>query len=209
MRGKVILNHLEPLSRRITPAYAGKSDHSESWNFHLTGSPPPMRGKVSASRGHVETVRITPAYAGKRLCKGTAPQCVRDHPRLCGEKETDIQARNKKAGSPPPMRGKEPRKACGDRQDGITPAYAGKSNIPKEVMHAHAGSPPPMRGKVQFLFQAAPKCRITPAYAGKSWIPITQFFNVQDHPRLCGEKQECCGVGSLPWGSPPPMRGKD
>ena len=24
MRGKVILNHLEPLSRRITPAYAGK-----------------------------------------------------------------------------------------------------------------------------------------------------------------------------------------
>ena len=29
MRGKVILNHLEPLLRRITPAYAGKRGTGE------------------------------------------------------------------------------------------------------------------------------------------------------------------------------------
>ena len=45
-----------------------------------------------------------------------------------------------------------------------------------------------MRGKDIQQRISQPEYGITPAYAGKSWIPITQFFNVQDHPRLCGEK---------------------
>ena len=65
-----------------------------------------------------------------------------------------------------------------------------------------------MRGKAGQPSKRIDGAGITPAYAGKSsrlpFIP-TSF---QDHPRLCGEKQECCGVGSLPRGSPPPMRGK-
>ena len=70
------------------------------------------------------------------------------------------------------------------------------------------GSPPPMRGKVPLVTSIAIVMGITPAYAGKSWIPITQFFNIQDHPRLCGEK--CTRYFSMrQWlGSPPPMRGK-
>ena len=45
-----------------------------------------------------------------------------------------------------------------------------------------------MRGKENMKQMCNFFFRITPAYAGKSWIPITQFFNIQDHPRLCGEK---------------------
>ena len=45
-----------------------------------------------------------------------------------------------------------------------------------------------MRGKENMKQLCNFFFRITPAYAGKSWIPITQFFNIQDHPRLCGEK---------------------
>ena len=65
-----------------------------------------------------------------------------------------------------------------------------------------------MRGKVRNAVYGVFVFRITPAYAGKSWIPITQFFNIQDHPRLCGEK--CTRYFSMrQWlGSPPPMRGK-
>ena len=90
MRGKVILNHLEPLSRRITPAYAGKSQFGRSIQFqskdhprlcgeklHITerfcndqGSPPPMRGKVVFHMEFVQHHRITPAYAGKSLFGG-------------------------------------------------------------------------------------------------------------------------------------------
>ena len=71
--------------------------------------------------------------------------------------------------------------------------------------------------------------RITPAYAGKRSSSLYYWSSVKDHPRLCGEKHQKCGV--LLWcegdhprlcgekppflrrcpdlkGSPPPMRGK-
>ena len=126
------------------------------------------------------------------------------------------------------MRGKVPIHDTVFFHVGITPAYAGKSmelssNIMVSKDHPRlcgekastkawelwgTGSPPPMRGKVRNAVYGVFVFRITPAYAGKSWIPITQFFNIQDHPRLCGEK--CTRYFSMrQWlGSPPPMRGK-
>ena len=106
MRGKVILNHLEPLSRRITPAYAGKStlgstvhspyeDHprlcGEKMKYQCTqwlflGSPPPMRGKAAKAFQWGSDLRITPAYAGKRKRFTILHELGQDHPRLCGEK---------------------------------------------------------------------------------------------------------------------------
>ena len=70
---------------------------------------------------------------------------------------------------------------------GITPAYAGKSDLMggfKMAQEDHprlcgekkwfmtkktfmAGSPPPMRGKVIFMMHTSAFSRITPAYAGK------------------------------------------
>ena len=50
-------------------------------------------------------------------------------------------------GSPPPMRGKV---LPGDPFQsffGITPAYAGKSQIRSDLFGDDEGSPPPMRGK--------------------------------------------------------------
>ena len=86
-----------------------------------------MRGKVQNLSKRIRTNRITPAYAGKSYRYSFRKICNKDHPRLCGEKETDIQARNKKAGSPPPMRGKATCLSHQERPAGITPAYAGKS----------------------------------------------------------------------------------
>ena len=131
----------------ITPAYAGKSvqnflpackpeDHprlcgekvfSQDFAFATPGSPPPMRGKAASVKTMQSPPRITPAYAGKRYTPKQKKRCRQDPPRLCGEKiggdTTDLQ----KAGSPPPMRGKEPERAAAYRPAGITPAYAGKS----------------------------------------------------------------------------------
>ena len=114
-----------------------------------------------------------------------------------------------------------------DRQ-GITPAYAGKSD--QEILGTRnaedhprlcgekssgivtsvppLGSPPPMRGKV-FKSCCIILCsRITPAYAGKSrkWTEIQ--LHTWDHPRLCGEKSVLVMRAESPLGSPPPMRGK-
>lgn len=71
--------------------------------------------------------------------------------------------------SPPRMRGKgiaddEARAAVG-----ITPACAGKSELPR-------------------FFSDVPG--ITPAYAGKRGMAAAQRLLNQDHPRVCGEK--CC-----------------
>ena len=76
--------------QRITPAYAGKSDHEnaskKSEEDHprirgekktisavpdrLSGSPPHTRGKAFALLIDKNLIRITPAYAGKSRGKG-------------------------------------------------------------------------------------------------------------------------------------------
>ena len=86
MRGKGGVKVLSATERRITPAYAGKSqqfpdrfrflvDHPRLCGEKLPriaagkatpGSPPPMRGKGGLLSGGSATERITPAYAGKR-----------------------------------------------------------------------------------------------------------------------------------------------
>ena len=86
-----------------------------------------MRGKANA--GHMNELlnRITPAYAGKRASLRRNPQIEWDHPRLCGEKQKPMRGTTTPAGSPPPMRGKAVPRKMQLLQNGITPAYAGKS----------------------------------------------------------------------------------
>ena len=70
------------------------------------------------------------------------------------------------------------------------------------------GSPPPMRGKVANSAPTTLDVGITPAYAGKS-VPVQCIFcQVEDHPRLCGEKVVHNLHIKRYTGSPPPMRGK-
>ena len=126
------------------------------------------------------------------------------------------------------MRGKGPCQALWQHVDGITPAYAGKRLRKDRRLTVHQdhprlcgekptfcifvkisrGSPPPMRGKAVQLPVVISTTRITPAYAGKS-IDISKWNgNIEDHPRLCGEKNSKSTGSSMAIGSPPPMRGK-
>ena len=126
-----------------------------------------MRGKAPIFFASSVIDRITPAYAGKSIGKPSAATTTQDHPRLCGEKHTDPDAIFRNQGSPPPMRGKDCIYFRSAVDNGITPAYAGKS---RSVRHSgiltqdhprlcgekafflmnsvsETGSPPPMRGK--------------------------------------------------------------
>ena len=75
------------MSRRITPAYAGKSLCGGQCGGFPIGSPPPMRGKDPHGAGRPEHFRITPAYAGKSMPQKLQIAAPWDHPRLCGEKK--------------------------------------------------------------------------------------------------------------------------
>ena len=187
MRGKEEFAKAEGIRIGITPAYAGKShfalpnkvciwdhprlcgekDRCGNCRNGKIGSPPPMRGKVLHFVQSTQRNRITPAYAGKRCVHAVFYCRFEDHPRLCGEKANHCAFRLQFAGSPPPMRGKEDCVYNHVCDEGITPAYAGKSSgswcqplsdrdHPRlcgeksrysVTLWITAGSPPPMRGK--------------------------------------------------------------
>ena len=52
------------------------------------------------------------------------------------------------------------------------------------------------------------KSGITPAYAGKRDLVISESGDIEDHPRVCGEKQSRQRCRMSRTGSPPRMRGK-
>ena len=152
------------------------------------GSPPRMRGKAYKHFSSSNTTGITPAYAGKRVRPCLTCFAHRDHPRVCGEKQS---------GCVP----------CSARFR-ITPAYAGKSQCRASLAHLHGdhprvcgekaqtaqqtetrkGSPPRMRGKGVQPRDKRVAVRITPAYAGKSPKSRPATGPERDHPRVCGEK---------------------
>ena len=56
------------------------------------------------------------------------------------------------------------------------------------ILFVDVGSPPHVRGKETAVVILACIDRITPACAGKSIDGFCDFFDIQDHPRMCGEK---------------------
>ena len=145
-----------------------------------------------------------------------------------GEKPTRRLHTYGKQGSPPRGRGKDNIKTsflCGAW---ITPAWAGKSTMPKAQRWAYGdhprvggeksrrsrsstttrGSPPRGRGKDMDEVADCTHVRITPAWAGKRrWWQSTDLWR-GDHPRVGGEKL-CFFQGDIGLkGSPPRGRGK-
>ena len=90
MRGKDVPKGQRLLVVGITPAYAGKSFQLSRCYVSWIGSPPPMRGKVLFAIAPVAFTRITPAYAGKSYKINRRRKRLWDHPRLCGEKCTQL-----------------------------------------------------------------------------------------------------------------------
>ena len=154
-----------------------------------------MRGKLTFMRYNSFHTRITPAYAGKTLCRQTTVRRLWDHPRVCGENARSLKRAQCVTGSPPRMRGKQRDKILVIKPFGITPAYAGKTNINRAARHnaedhprvcgenmglstakaTRTGSPPRMRGKHRNCRQYAYQHRITPAYAGKTYWATTSL----------------------------------
>ena len=115
--------------QRDHPRLCGEKVKILQFLLKVRGSPPPMRGKVLGLRTSGLLPRITPAYAGKSASDISAASFKRDHPRLCGEKPQQEDTRKNQRGSPPPMRGKVFFFDPEHLRIGITPAYAGKSDL--------------------------------------------------------------------------------
>ena len=126
VRGKQKIIKFYDERKRITPACAGKTAHTERPHgagkdhprvcgenprekgnrTNVRGSPPRVRGKLCATIGAPRASRITPACAGKTPCFRYNLRLRRDHPRVCGENLKSSRRALKTVGSPPRVRGK-------------------------------------------------------------------------------------------------------
>ena len=247
-RGKAAAGLRSPRSLGITPTHAGKRTRSwraygcpwdhpraggEKWFWTsipsgLVGAPPRRRGKVGLDGGLSEAVGITPAQAGKSKLALCTPSCPTDHPRACGEKNKELEGVWLPMGSPPHGRGKVMKANKKVKENGITPAWAGKSRecryaLTNEWDHPRVGgekgqacpctrkpqgSPPHGRGKAPHAVSCASWVWITPAWAGKRVRKPSCWLSVEDHPRVGGEKFLSFGGVWGVGGSPPRRRGK-
>ena len=178
--------------------------------FLTIGSPPRVRGKQINEKTFKVTGRITPACAGK-TSGGLKREVERkDHPRVCGENGANMNFENRREGSPPRVRGKPQHFPLMPYRLGITPACAGKTNVPQKFIRfvqdhprvcgeniefgsppiVAEGSPPRVRGKPYASGQVDTVTRITPACAGKTTYCNVARKETRDHPRVCGENRE-------------------
>ena len=120
-----------PTSSLLTqdhPRRCGENRHMTARNMKSPGSPPQVRGKLLGAKDAKLENRITPAGAGKTDYNSTIGLCRKDHPRRCGENQHSNVAAIPVTGSPPQVRGKPNSSLLQSRDNGITPAGAGKTS---------------------------------------------------------------------------------
>ena len=133
---------------------------------------------------------------------------VKDHPRVCGEKQWCLPVSLPGGGSPPRVRGKvsltnpslstsritpacagkrlKTSNDCGTKQD--HPRVCGEKLVESTRETREEGSPPRVRGKDRCMIGLVVCRGITPACAGKRISRYGCKILDQDHPRVCGEK---------------------
>ena len=186
-----------------------------------------MRGARFISHDSSSPQRIIPADAGSTGRRTRSGSLRRDHPRRCGEHQSQAARKGRGKGSSPQMRGAHGPIGSYPIRFRIIPADAGSTlarRFPDSQSRDHPrrcgehvrlsgrsgsgrGSSPQMRGAPCLLVGLSPSRRIIPADAG-STIAYTCFRDTtQDHPRRCGEHSLASLSFFLTSGSSPQMRG--
>ena len=233
--------------RRIIPACAGNTlpraratcrtrDHPRVCGEHEThpvtvamtlGSSPRVRGTPVVVPSVSVRFGIIPACAGNTQGRIGVNVAVRDHPRVCGEHETNTAKGRRFKGSSPRVRGTLAALLLGELYLGIIPACAGNTrdgltqrrapwNHPR-VCGEHTlaiiepfsnqGSSPRVRGTQECSAGRVKVSGIIPACAGNTGHLARSPLPTRDHPRVCGEHVVSFVPVSSRTGSSPRVRG--
>ena len=88
------------------PRVCGENSDRINMKEDEGGSPPRVRGKLKKLKITLDGRGITPACAGKTFAVAHFLPRARDHPRVCGENQKEVENEIRSRGSPPRVRGK-------------------------------------------------------------------------------------------------------
>ena len=191
------------------------------------GSSPLVRGALGRVHHLPGLLGIIPARAGSTVLHAPGGLVGQDHPRSCGEHDSDNHQTGLGRGSSPLVRGARLWHRCSVRQLGIIPARAGstsRSSLPLPSAWDHPrscgehsvscgplealpGSSPLVRGAPARNSGGLQRCGIIPARAGSTAGQILPWYGRWDHPRSCGEHPSASFGSSTISGSSPLVRG--
>ena len=188
------------------PRSCGKDSVPMALTAVTTGSPPLVRERQRADGVNGGNDGITPARAGKTCKSGLVLSSTEDHPRSCGKDNGQRDWQIALTGSPPLVRERHAvRKTIHDKQR-ITPARAGKTQVPNTVLTRVQGSPPLVRERLDNISVMTSSTGITPARAGKTAMAGLPVQAAGDHPRSCGKDPDKHVNEIAIQGSPPLVR---
>ena len=193
--------------RRDHPRICGEHLISSTVKVTGGGSSPHMRGTLPFAVGDERARGIIPAYAGNTQSPRRTRIRWRDHPRICGEHQSDTWSRTRLVGSSPHMRGTPSAMRHAHRRTGDHPRICGEHRIVGSVQYVREGSSPHMRGTLEHGEPVVQVHGIIPAYAGNTVRPWPWPWRRGDHPRICGEHVILGGDADVDRGSSPHMRG--
>ena len=171
------------------------------------GSSPRMRGTPLVVWGDSCDEGIIPAYAGNTCHAVRQPSLWWDHPRVCGEHDSNAQGNLQQPGSSPRMRGTPLVSDVYAEWMEDHPRVCGEHAQETERRAQESGSSPRMRGTPSGHIQTDTRLGIIPAYAGNTISHGVRYAGLRDHPRVCGEHAKRLGFGRGVLGSSPRMRG--
>ena len=166
-----------------------------------------MRGTLRERHGHQDRAGIIPAYAGNTCHAVRQPSLWWDHPRVCGEHDSNAQGNLQQPGSSPRMRGTPLVSDVYAEWMEDHPRVCGEHAQETERRAQESGSSPRMRGTPSGHIQTDTRLGIIPAYAGNTISHGVRYAGLRDHPRVCGEHQAVLSSLLHRGGSSPRMRG--
>ena len=210
------------------PRVGGENARANGVSNVRAGSSPRGRGKRGGSADTSRPPGLIPAWAGKTRSWARQGPARTAHPRVGGENNKVILESVVGGGSSPRGRGKLDGELLTEVDDGLIPAWAGKTRTdagksPPSSAHPRVGgenenqtfrqkistgSSPRGRGKRDDIDNLRPAHRLIPAWAGKTTRCVYSTPKGKAHPRVGGENwltmRDC-----TPWaGSSPRGRGK-
>ena len=186
-RGRLRILQHNRLSRRITPACAGKTLRFRWTCGRRTGSPPHARGRHENTAKTRTPQRITPACAGKTSTALRMALLTGDHPRMRGEDAVVFAISDGNGRITPACAGKTVACPVSVGRAWDHPRMRGEDLAVKAGEGIDPGSPPHARGRLRRIGRFRLRGRITPACAGKTLHADRVSRQEGDHPRMRGE----------------------